>query len=334
MNEQAMRPSPISTKVDYERNGVQHGYLSLPYSHDESAWGSIRIPISVIKNGDGPTILMTGANHGDEYEGPIAMFEMAATLDPKDISGRVIIMPGLNYPAFQAGRRTSPIDKGNMNRAFPGRPDGTITEKIADYVNRHLLPLADIVADIHSGGRTLETVPFAAHHVLPDKEHETRCRNAVAAFSAPYSLAMVELDAVGMLDTAVEVLGKTFVTTELGGGGSTTPQTVAVAKRGLRNLLCHMGILEEEPVTVETQWLDMPDGDCFIISDDEGLLEPCIALGETVKAGDVVARIHRIDRTGEAPSEYKAARDGVLIVRHFSGRVKVGDCMAVLGVEV
>ncbi len=114
------------------------------------------IPICVIKNGEGPTALLTGANHGDEYEGPIALLKLAYDLKPEQVSGRVIIVPAMNYPAFRAGRRTSPIDAGNMNRIFPGRPDGTVTEKIADYFQRFLLPLADIVLDFHSGGRTLD----------------------------------------------------------------------------------------------------------------------------------------------------------------------------------
>lgn len=124
---------------------------------------------------------LTGANHGDEYEGPAALFELAHTLDPDDVSGRIIIVPALNYPAFRAGTRTSPIDRGNLNRSFPGRPDGSVTEKIADYVTRQLLPLADIVLDFHSGGRTLDFLPYAAAHELPDKIQEARCFEAVAA---------------------------------------------------------------------------------------------------------------------------------------------------------
>ena len=128
-----LRPSPVLPTVDFDRDGVQHGFLRLPYSRDDSAWGSVMIPIAVIRNGEGPTALLTGANHGDEYEGPIALFDLARTLDPAKVRGRVIIVPAMNYPAFRAGTRTSPIDKGNLNRSFPGRPDGTVTEKIADY---------------------------------------------------------------------------------------------------------------------------------------------------------------------------------------------------------
>src|SRR5690349_24268476 len=206
-----MRASPIQATVDFNAEGEQHGFLKLPYSHDASAWGAVMIPITVIRRGEGPTVLLTGGNHGDEYEGPIALAKLASTLKASDVSGRVIIVPAMNYPAFRAGTRTSPIDRGNLNRSFPGRPDGTATEKIADYFQRTLLPLADIVLDFHSGGRTLDFLPYAAAHELPDKEQETRCFEAVAAFAAPYSMRMIEIDAIGMYDTAAEAMGKVFV---------------------------------------------------------------------------------------------------------------------------
>ncbi len=135
-------------------------------------------------------------------------------------AGTVIVVPAMNYPAFRAGTRTSPIDRGNLNRSFPGRPDGTVTEKIADYFQRELLPRADLVLDFHSGGRTLDFLPYAAAHGLPDKALEARAFAAVDAFSAPFSMRMLEIDAVGMYDTAAEAMGKVFVTTELGGGGT------------------------------------------------------------------------------------------------------------------
>ena len=99
------------------------------------------IPLTVVKNGKGPTALLTGGNHGDEYEGRIALFNLARDLNSTQVSGRVILVPAMNYPAFQAGKRTSPIDSGNMNRSFPGSPEGSITEKIADYFQRTLLPI-------------------------------------------------------------------------------------------------------------------------------------------------------------------------------------------------
>ncbi|HEX5326650.1 MAG TPA: N(2)-acetyl-L-2,4-diaminobutanoate deacetylase DoeB [Acetobacteraceae bacterium] len=320
----------MTPTVDFAAPGVQHGFLRLPHSCDDSAWGSVMIPIAVIARGNGPTALLTGANHGDEYEGPIALFELARTLTPDMVHGRVIIVPAMNYPAFRAGTRTSPIDRGNLNRSFPGRPDGTITEKIADYFTRHLLPLADVVLDFHSGGRTLDFLPYAAAHVLTDAAQQARCFAAVAAFAAPWSVKMLEIDAVGMYDTTAEAMGKIFVTTELGGGGTSRAATVAIAGRGVRNLLHHCGIVSGEPRPAPTRWLDMPSEACFGFATEDGLIEPCKDLGDPVRAGEVLARIHPVGRTGLAPAEYRAALDGLLAARHFPGLVKAGDCITVV----
>ncbi|WP_439651710.1 N(2)-acetyl-L-2,4-diaminobutanoate deacetylase DoeB [Microvirga puerhi] len=325
-----LRPSPIAATVDFEVDGVQHGHLRLPYSRDDSAWGSVMVPITVVKRGEGPTALLTGGNHGDEYEGPVALFDLARTLKAEDVHGRVVIVPAMNYPAFRAGTRTSPIDRGNLNRSFPGRPDGTVTEKIADYFQRTLLPLADIVLDFHSGGRTLDFLPYAAAHQLPDKTQEKRCFDAVVAFAAPYSMKMVEIDSVGMYDSAAEEMGKVFVTTELSGGGTSTAFTAGIAKRGVMNVLKHAGIVSGTPETAPTRWLDMPSDDCFSFAEDDGLIEPCIDLGAPVRAGDIIARIHPIGRTGLPPAEYRAKLDGVLAARHFPGLVKMGDCLSVV----
>lgn len=328
----SLPPSSVAPTIDLDAPGASHGFLRLPYSRDDSAWGSVMIPIAVIRGGDGPTALLTGANHGDEYEGPVALFDLARSLDPADLAGTVIIVPALNLPAFRAGTRTSPIDRGNLNRSFPGSPTGTVTEKIADYVTRQLLPRADIVLDFHSGGRTLDFVPFCAAHLLPDKLQEARAMAAVAAFGAPFSMQMLEIDDVGMLDTTAEGLGKTFVTTELGGGGTARAETVAIARRGARNLLVHAGILRADPETAPTRWLDMPSADCFTFSEQAGLVEPVVDLGAPVTAGDVVARIHPATRTGLAPVELRAGLTGLLAARHFPGLIQPGDCAAVVAV--
>ena len=334
MSEHALRPSPISPTVDFSAEGVQHGFLRLPYSRDDSAWGSVMIPVTVVKNGEGPTALLTGGNHGDEYEGPIALFDLARTLKTQDVTGRVIIVPAMNYPAFLAGTRTSPIDKGNMNRSFPGAADGTVTQKIADYFQRRLLPLADIVLDFHSGGRTLDFLPFCAAHVLPDEAQEAKAFELVRAFGAPWSMKMLEIDAVGMYDTAAEDMGKIFITTELGGGGTATAKSAAIARRGVANVLKAAGILKGALETAQTTWLDMPDGNCFSFAEDGGLIEPVFDLGDDVKSGEVVARIYPIGRTGAQPLEVKAKMDGILTARHFPGLVKSGDCVSVLAAVV
>ncbi len=322
--------SPIRPTCPLDGIGKAHGHFRLPYSRDDSAWGSVMIPFTVIRNGDGPTALLTGGNHGDEYEGPVALFDLAAKLQPEEIEGRIIIVPAMNYPAFRAASRTSPIDRFNLNRSFPGRPDGGVTEKIADYFERVLLPLSDFVLDMHSGGKTLDFIPFAAAHVLPDTLQEERCAAAMRAFNAPYSMKLHEIDNVGMYDTAAEAQGKVFVSTELGGGGTATARSIAITRKGVANFLKHAGILKGELELTDSLELDIPDIGCYTFSEHDGLVEPVVDLGSRVREGDILARIHNVERCGVLPDEYRAARDGILAARHFPGLVKVGDCLAVL----
>ncbi|MFD1882992.1 N(2)-acetyl-L-2,4-diaminobutanoate deacetylase DoeB [Paracoccus pacificus] len=330
-----MNANPIRPTIPLDQPGKAHGFLRLPHSRNDSAWGSVMIPVTVIANGAGPTALLTGANHGDEYEGPIALQTLAWEIEPAEVSGRIIIIPYLNFPAFRAGTRVSPIDQVNMNRAFPGRPDGTVSQKIASYVNDVLLPMADIVLDFHSGGKTLDFLPYAAAHYLDDKDQEAACVAAVRAFGAPYAMMMREIDAVGMLDTAAEQQGKVFVTTELGGGGTATARSAGIATRGARNLLRHAGILSGGlEMRGESQMLDMPGDDCFHFATRDGLLQPLADLGDPVRAGQPIARIWPADRSGIAPTEVPANRDGILAARHFPGLVQGGDCLAVIAVLV
>lgn len=325
-----MKANPISPTIPLDQDGIHHGHLRLPYSRDDSAWGSVMIPICIVKNGSGPTALLTGANHGDEYEGPLALQNLANSLKPEDIKGRVIIVPALNYPAFRAATRTSPIDGCNMNRIFPGKPDGSVSEKIADYFEHTLIPMADYVLDIHSGGKTLNFIPFAAAHVLADKIQQQACVEAMEAFNAPYSLMLEEIDSVGMLDTAVEDQGKVFVSTELGGGGSASAMTSSIAIKGVKNFLVHSGILQGELCITASKTLDMSAENSYIFSNRDGLIEYCFELEQQIEVGDLVAKIWPLDRTGEPPEEYRAQASGILAGRHFPGLVQTGDFMALI----
>ena len=104
---------------DHEADGKQRLLLAFASPVHRSAYGWIPIPIVQIKNGVGPTLLLMAGNHGDEYEGQVAVTRLAKELNPEMIRGRVILLPMANFPAAKAGHRTSPIDNGNLNRSFP-----------------------------------------------------------------------------------------------------------------------------------------------------------------------------------------------------------------------
>lgn len=296
------------------------------------------MPIAVISNGEGPSILFSGGNHGDEYEGPITLLKLMRTLEPSRITGRVIVIPALNFPAVQAGTRVSPIDGLNMNRVFPGHRDGTVTSMIAHYVYTEILPLVDAVVDIHSGGKTMTLVPCAVVHELDDRAQMERTLSALKAFGAPLGLVLVELDSEGMLDTAVEQMGKIFISTELGGGGTVSTETVGIADRGIHNMLCHFDLLDEPLVSREqlglapTRLMRTPE-DSFVVSDENGIYETLVDLGKEVEEDTPIGRVHFFETPERAPVEYRSRRSGMLVHRHTPGLVQRGDCIAIIATD-
>jgi len=326
--------SKISTSIDYDRDGKQVGYLQLPHSTNESGWGSLLIPLVVVKNGDGPTVLFTGGNHGDEYEGPISLLKLARELDPAHIRGRVIIMPGLNYPALLAGTRLSPIDGRNMNRCYPGDRDGPPTLVIAHYVYTVLLPMADAVLDFHSGGGSMIFANCGVIHLLDDPEMMDRSVALLRAFGAPIGLVLREMEPEGLLDTAVESMGKLFLSTELGGGAFVTPESIRVAEQGIRNMLCHLGVLDGPVETGPMRMMETPAEGAYYMAPIDGLYEPSLEVGAEVHAGAVLGRIYSPQVPDQAPAVVSSAIDGVLITRAGRGAVRRGDTVAVMASDL
>jgi uncharacterized protein len=331
--------SRIIAEVDFEKDGVQHGFLRLFHSTHASAYGFIPIPIVVIRNGLGPTALLVSGTHGDEYEGQVALCNLTKSLQPERISGRVIVLPASNFPAAMAGRRVSPIDDVNLNRAFPGDPDGTITHQIAYYIEQELIPLADFVCDLHSGGSSLMYVPSVLTKQVEDASCFARQRAALAAFGAPHAYIARSAPGQGSnqtLDSGAERKGVAAIGTELGGGGTVSPSALAIGERGITNLLVHMGILpagDRIAPPTPTRILDVGGADYFVYATEVGLFEPLAELGEMVRAGQPAARIHFPETPWAPPMETHFLRDGFVLCQRIPGRVVRGDCVYHLGTD-
>ncbi|MFQ5408106.1 MAG: succinylglutamate desuccinylase/aspartoacylase family protein [Anaerolineales bacterium] len=315
-------------------------YFRVPYSRDTSAWGALLIPIIVIKHGVGPTVLLVGGVHGGEYEGPVSLLKLCRELQPEQVHGRVIILPALNLPAVQAGKRTSPIDDKDMNRVFPGRWNGTVTEIIAHYVHEAILPLCDAVVDLHSGGYSLNLLPYMSMHFLEDQEQTERTLAALKAFDAPVGLIMREFTGEGLLDYAVERMGKVFLSGEMGGLGTLSPQALKITEIGVKNVLKHFNIIEGEIVTRESQGLpparlmEAPDAEHYCIAQTNGIYESFFELGDRVAAGQMIGQVHFVETPGREPEVIVAQRAGMLIGARGPGFVERADCVALVARDV
>jgi predicted deacylase len=326
----------IWTDVDYEKAGKQVGWLNLHHSVTRSAYGNIMIPIAVVAGGRGPTALFMAGNHGDEYEGQIALCRLIRELVPSEIEGRVIILPAANLPAALASARVSPIDQGNLNRAFPGDPDGTVTAQIAYYIDSVLFPLADHFHDLHSGGSSLDYLPFASLHHSDNDELNARSLAALKAFGAPISLVWMSSRDTRYGPPAAMARDVAALGGEFGGGGDVSIDGVQMVGRGLRNTLVHLGIFAPPPdhdAAPPTRLMQVPGRDHFVYAPEPGLFEPAVKLGDLVETGQEAGQVHFVDNPARppVPCHFKAA--GMVICKRHFGRVERGDCVFHLAID-
>ena len=323
--------STARTTIDFERSGKQIGFVDIPHSPHEDAWGATRIPLAVIKNGQGPTVILQAGNHGDEYEGPITLGELIRELDPGLVSGRIIFLPAVNVPAVLAGRRTSPVDGLNLNRTFPGDANGTITQQISAYVTEIIMPLGNAYVDLHSGGSSLNILPSAIIEPAPDPEHRARNIAAALAFDAPLT---VVIDNLGepRTSTATSVrAGLTTVGTEMAGAGTISLEALGICRRGVRNVLAHLGVLPptgKPPEAKPENILRIPGHDGYVLATTNGVFEPFHPLGTPVRAGQEAGRIHNLGDPSREPETLHYAADGIVYGNRQPGRVEIGNCCA------
>ncbi len=322
----------IFTDVDYEKDGKQIGWLYLPYSVTRSAYGNIAIPVAVIKNGSGPSVLLMAGNHGDEFEGQIGLCKLVRALEPKDIRGRVIIVPGINLPAALASTRVSPIDSVNFNRAFPGDPNGTPTYAIAHYVDSVVFPMVRFYLDLHSGGSSLDYVPFVSMRTSGDAALDARAMAALKAFGAPVGMVWAHTIDAGFAQTAALRHGLVSLGGEFGGGGSVSLEGLRIVERGIRRFLGHAGCMPGEARPAEapsaTRVVEVRSRDYFVLAPDAGVFEPLVALGATVEAGDACGQVHFVDDPGREPVVARFRASGTVISQRHFGRAERGDCVA------
>lgn len=334
MNDVAKMPSPVVAEIDFDKVGKQFGQLRVPQSRNDSGWGTILVPIVCVKNGKGPTILFTAGNHGDEYEGQVTLLKLAKALDPKQVQGRVILLPAMHYPAAVNGTRMSPLDGKDFNRTFPGNPRGTFAEVLAHFIDSRLLPLCDYQMDLHSGGHGADVYPCAVGHHLDDPKMMKATVAMANAFNAPLSLILKEVNAGPTLLAAAEARKIVALSSELGGYARLNRDNLAITERGVRNVMKHCGIMAGKPelgAYGKSRVMTVPGFDCYVFAPKDGIFEPAHDLGATVKAGEVAGWLHLIEDPAAPPLTLKYESAGFLWCVRGEARLRAGDPACVIG---
>ncbi len=267
------------------------GYLEVLAGSDEGT----RIPITVVHGrSEGPVLALIAGTHGYEYPPILALQRVRRELDAADLSGTLILVHVANLPSF-LGRTiyTSPIDGKNLNRVYPGNPDGTVSDRIADVLYKQVIEVADYVVDMHGGDGNEALRPYLYITATGEPGLDERSRGLGLAFGLdtivvqgdwteePSTHVYTEWAALG--------LGKPAISTETGSLGSTDEALVSLAERGAWNLLRHLGMIEGEPARAPAiVWLE--EGK-VVRSPAPGTFEPAVEPGYFVEKGGLLGTL-------------------------------------------
>ncbi|MER8678262.1 succinylglutamate desuccinylase/aspartoacylase family protein [Mesorhizobium sp. M0037] len=316
---------------DFDMPGESRGHLVVPAGVDCE---ELSLPVFSMNKGGGPRLLVTGGCHGNELEGPIVARRLIGWLPEAQTCGRVIVLPVLNPLAVQAWSRNTPVDGLNLNRAFPGRAEGSVTERIADAVSRLLLPMADTVFDLHSFGPTWDLPPASVTHPIADVDLMAKTVRMAEAFKFPMTLVWEYHDTLGMFDTLVQSHGKVFVCAELG-GGTVGSEALTIYEAGVRNALIALGLAEgkaEYPTfrhqkssqTLETLLSDE------LKSPARGIFEPRCSVLDDVKQGDLIGMLHPMNSLSAESIDLRAPTASIVCAIRSGAHVDADEGVALL----
>ncbi len=325
--------SLVSSEVDFSAQGKHSGYIRLAHSISRSAYGWIPVPVVSIKHGQGPKIVVMAGNHGDEYEGQIIVQKLIASIEAADIEGQLILLPMANFPAAQAGMRTSPLDQINMNRVFPGDPQGTTTAVMANFIETVVLAGADYFVDIHSGGQSLEYLPLAMANVEGDAAHQKRLKLMLESLALPHTLLFGDDDNGWYATSGAYRQGACAVTVELGGGGRVNRRYREKFQSSLLRLFASVGLCNDsaehnllKQASAVTQYVES-SAEQQIFAYTNGLFEPQVTLGAQVKKGQLLACIYHPETPLAEATKVFSSSDGIVICQRAMAPTQRGDCL-------
>jgi predicted deacylase len=293
------------------------------YAFDLIPGGAARdipIPVLLVRGASaGRTLVATAGIHGDEYEGVQALFEVNEALDPRAMRGDFLAVPVANPPAFWSGTRTSPLDRGNLARAFPGDSAGGPTAALAYHLARSVIAHADFYVDLHSSGVRL-LMPTMAGYDARDRQS----RAAALAFGASVIWGHPTIAPGRTISFAAE-RGIPWLYTEARGGGRVDPFDLRVFVNGLTNLLRHLEILEGQPSGPAVQVHLYGDGnlDEGLCATRAGFFLPEVGLLESVAAGQHIGKLFNLH--GATIETYMAPAAGIMAMLRTFPVVERGD---------
>ncbi|MBP1988556.1 succinylglutamate desuccinylase/aspartoacylase family protein [Paenibacillus eucommiae] len=307
--------------------------LVLSFSTVEGPDG--QIPLHIVKGSEpGPTMLVLAAVHGDEYEGVHTLIELCRELHPKDIRGTLLMVPITNLLSYYGASRETPEDGCNLAREFPGKQDGTVTQRLAWHLDRSLIAKADFLLDLHSGGANYAVPELVGYYHNDDDEVGRRSRAAAEAFGMEILWAHPELNPGRTVSAATEH-GVPWLYTEGFGGKRIKPEEQKRYRSGTLRIMNHLGMLlqpeewiQEEAPPIRYRLMGDGNFDLSVTAEVEGFFIPTVKLLDQVAEGDRIGAVY--DWFGEELQIFKAYGDGLVVGMAGTPMVQKGSVIYTL----
>jgi predicted deacylase len=307
-----------------------YGSIDVPAGVDAGT----RIAVAVVHGAKpGPVLALVSGAHGTEYASIVAVSQLIQKLDPVAVSGTVILVPLVNIASFeQKVPHVNPVDGKSMNRFYPGRADGTQTERASLLITREVVGKCDYLIDLHGGDLDEDLRPYSYWTKTGNAKQDAVSREMVLAFGLDHVIVSTDRPkdpaASRYLDSTASTRGKPSITVEAGRAGTVEADDVAALVNGCLSVMSYLRMLPGAPSPVEKPvWIEAVK---TATSEDAGLFFPSVRRGAYVEKGGKLGYV--TDAFGRTVFEARSPAAGVVLYICAVPSMKKGDTVANIGV--
>jgi uncharacterized protein len=305
------------------------GAIEVPAGIDAAT----RIDVAIVRGTKpGPVLALVSGAHGTEYASIVAVSKLVQMLDPATISGTVVLVPLVNVPSFeQKVVHVNPVDGKSMNRFYPGKAEGTQTERASFLITREVVDKCDHLIDLHGGDLDEDLRPYSYWTKTGNAAQDAISKEMVLAFGLDHVIVSTDRpkdpQASRYLENTATVRGKPSITVEAGHAGTVEPDDVSALVEGCLSVMRYLKMLPGAPTKVENPvWIDSVK---TIASGETGLFYPLVRRGSYVAQGTPVGYV--TDFVGRKIFEARAPAAGVVLYVCSVPSMKKGDTIANVG---
>jgi predicted deacylase len=312
------------------RGQKAYGAIEVPKGVD----AALTIPVAVIHGArPGKVLAIVSGAHGTEYASIVAVERLIQQIDPATVSGTVILVPLVNVPSFeQKIAHVNPIDAKSMNRFYPGKMDGTQTERASFLITKHVVEPADHLIDLHGGDLDESLRPYSYWTKTGNEAQDAISREMLLAFGLDHIIISADRPkdpaASRYLENTASTRGKPSITAEAGHAGTVEPEDLDALVNGCLSVMRYLKMLPGAPTTVASPvWIERVAG---ITSEHNGIFTPSVKRGMYVQKGAKVGAV--TDYLGRPLEDAIAPDSGVVLFIRAVPSMTKGETIANIGV--